>query len=71
MENGSFPGDSCQVLSEAEIGGGPSEEAEGICRTTGEGWGGSSVKLDQEKGSAEGGSWMLKLALIKTVAEDY
>ena len=29
------------------------------------------MKLDQEKGSAEGGSWMLKLALIKTVAEDY
>lgn len=34
VENGSFPGDGCQVLSEAEIGGRPSEEAEGIRRTT-------------------------------------
>ena len=55
MENGSFPRDSCQVLSEAEIGGRTSEEAEDIQRTTGKGWGGSSAKLDQVKGSAEGG----------------
>lgn len=46
VENGSFPGDSCWVLSEAGIGGRTSEEAEGIQRATGEGWGGSSEKLD-------------------------
>lgn len=49
LEYGSVPGDSYWALSQAGTGGRDPEGAEGFWRAAGEGWGGGSRKLDQER----------------------
>lgn len=49
VEYGSVFGDSYWVFSQVGIGGRDFEGVEGFWRVVGEGWGGGSRKLDQER----------------------